>query len=1037
MRLSDVSIRNPVFAWMLMAALIVFGGISFLRLGVSQMPDVDYPVVTVSVTLEGAPPEVMETDVADVIEDAVMGIQGIREVSSSSRQGNTSVTVEFELSKDIDVAIQDVQGKLAQAQRNLPRDIDPPIVTKQNPEDNPIMWLALSGPRSRAEMSDVVETQLKDRFQSVPGVGEIFFGGYLPRALRVWLDADRLQAHDVTASEVIAALGRQNLDVPAGRIESQQSEMNILAESEVRNADELRKLVVARRGDAVIRLQDVALVEEGTEDLRRIARAQGAAAQGLGIRKQRGSNAVEVARAVRQRVAEIQSTLPPDLQLSIIFDGTKPVEEAIHEIEMTLLLSVLLTAVVCWLFLGSWSTTMNVLLAIPTSIIGTFAAIHFFGFTLNTFTLLALSLSVGIVVDDSIMVLENIVRHAEHGKSRLLAAVDGAREIAFAAMAATAAIIAIFLPVAFMSGIIGKFFFQFGLTVTVAVALSLLEALTLTPSRCSQFLDTSPRRTRIGRAVEAAFDGAARAYGRALRPALRHPYLVLASSALIFGASLWLVKGLKREMVPSQDIGRVQARITTPVGSSIQYTDELMRQCEAWLMSRPEVDRYMASVGGGGGSAAGEVTQGNMNITLVPKDQRDVTQADFMKEMRAALSKIPSLTVSVQDPSLQAFTAQRGSPVEFSIRGRDWKELSETAGRFIERMKADPDTFVDVDTDYRVGMPEVRIVPDRERAADLGVSMGDIAETINTLVGGVRATKYKDSGRRHDVRVRLLQEQRSRPEDLEGLFVRSASGDLVRLRDLVTVKVEPTLLQITRMGRARAVRVFANVAPEASQADALDKVRTMAAEMLPQGTELVFSGSAKTYQESASSLLFALVLGVAVAYMVLASQFNSFLQPVVVLMALPFSLSGALAALVIFDKSLNIYSMIGVILLMGLVKKNSIILVDYTNRLRREGKERDQALLEACPVRLRPILMTSIATVCGALPAALAFGPGVELRQPMALAVIGGIPVSTFMTLFAVPAAYHVLDAWFGRRWIAAERRHAEAITATADVKPA
>lgn len=1035
MKLSDVSIRNPVFAWMLMAALIVFGGISFTRLGVSQMPDVDFPVVTVSVALEGAPPEVMETDVADVIEDAVMSVEGIREVSSSSRQGSTSVTIEFHLSRDIDTAIQDVQGKLAQAARLLPREIDPPVVTKTNPEDQPIMWMALSGPRAQSELADIVQNRLKDRFQAVPGVGEIILGGYVPRALRVWLDAARLQAHDLTAADVLEGMRRQNLDLPSGRLESSQREMNLRSESEVGSAEELRELVVAERGGSVVRLGDVALIQDGTEDVRRVARAQGAAAQGLGIRKQRGSNAVEVARGVRARMAEVRKTLPADLDIGISFDGTKPVEEAMHEIELTLVLSVLLTGMVCWLFLGSWSSTLNVVLAIPTSIIGTFAALHFLGFTLNTFTLLALSLSVGIVVDDAIMILENIFRHAEMGKSRLLASIDGAREIGFAAMSATAAIVAIFLPVAFMRGIIGKFFFQFGLTLSIAVALSLLEALTLTPSRCSQFLDTSPRRSFVGRAVEAGFATAARAYRSLLGPTLRHPFLVLGASLAVFGGSLWLVKGLRREMTPSQDIGRVMARIEAPVGSSLHYTDELVRRCEEWVLARPEVERYFASVGGGGGGG-GEVTSAVMFVTMKPRDQRDVTQAQLMKDMRAELSRIPSAKVVIQDLSQQGFTAQRGFPVEFSIRGQDWDLLAGTAAEFMERMRSSP-LFVDVDTDYRLGMPEVRILPDRDRAADLGVSMEDIAQTVNTLIGGVRAAKYKEGGRRHDIRVRLLRDQRSRPEDLEGLFVRSRSGELVRLRDLVTVEVKPSLLSITRQGRSRAVRVFANVAQGQSQGDALAEIERMTKELLPEGCQLVFSGSAQAYRESFSSLLFALGLGIVVAYMVLASQFNSFLHPVIILMALPFSLSGALASLALFDKSLNIYSMIGVILLMGLAKKNSIVLVDYTNQLRRAGRSRDEALLEACPVRLRPILMTSVATIAGAIPAAIAFGPGVEVRQPMALAVIGGIAVSTFMTLFAVPAAYRVLDSWFGRGWAKSEARHVEAIAATGGDAPA
>ena len=1027
MTLSDLSIRNPVFAWMLMAALIIFGGIGFMRLGVSEMPDVDFPIVNVSITLEGAAPEIMESDVADVIEDAVANVEGIREVSSSSRQGSTNVTIEFELGRSIDAALQDVQTKIAQAQRNLPREIDPPVVTKVNPEDRPIMWIALTGNRPPRDLADLVKNRLKDQFQALPGVGNIFLGGYRERSVRVWLDAKRLEAYSLTVTDVLAALRREHVEIPAGRIESADREMNVRAEGEAPTVQDFSSIVLAERGGSQILLSDVAVVEDGLEDKRRVSRAMGLPAQGMGIVKQRGSNAVEVGQAVKAKMADIRKRLPSDLSLDIVFDGTKPVEEAIHEIEFTMILSVLLTGMVCWLFLGSFSSTINVLLSIPTSIVGTFAVMYFCGFTLNTFTLLGLSLSVGIVVDDAIMVLENIYRHAEHGSNRLKASIDGAREITFAAMAATAAIIAIFLPVAFMKGIIGKFFFQFGVTVSVAVAFSLLEAITLTPSRCSQFLAVGERTTRIGRWAEASFEALARLYRRVLGPCLKHRLLVLAGTFAIFLVSLVLLLFMNREFVPSQDISRVLARIQTPVGSSVDYTDNMVKKCEAWVMTRPELLRYFTAVGGFGG---GEVNTAVLFVTLKPRSERTTTQAQFMADMRQALNAIPSLRVSIQDLSQQGFSAQRGFPVEFTVRGPDWGVLADNAQKIMAEMKASP-LFVDVDTDYQLGMPEAQITPNRKLAADLGVSMQDIGDTLNALIGGVRAVKFKDQGKRYDARVRLLASQRLRPEDISPLFVRTRSGDLVRLTDLVKVDVKPSLLTITRRNKSRAIGVFANVAPGKSQADALQEVRKIAKRTLPEGYEAVLSGSAQTFQESFESLIFALVLGLAVSYMVLASQFNSFIHPVTVLMALPFSFTGALVALFVTGQSLNIYSFIGIILLMGIVKKNSIILVDYTNKLRRAGKNREEALLEACPVRLRPILMTSLATIAGAIPAAVALGPGAELRQPMALAVIGGVIVSTFLTLFAVPAAYHLFDAWLGKRREVFERSYAEAITAT------
>jgi hydrophobe/amphiphile efflux-1 (HAE1) family protein len=1027
MSLSDLSVRNPVFAWMLMAALIIFGGISFMRLGVSQMPDVDFPVVNVSVTLEGASPEIMETDVADVIEEAVMTVEGIREVSSTSRQGRSEVTVEFDLGRDIDAALQDVQTKIAQAGRDLPREIDPPIVTKTNPEDQPILWVTLYGQRPYRELSDLVRNRYRDQFQTVPGVGEVIMGGFVDRNVRVWVDRARLQAYDLTVADVINALGREHVEVPAGRIETAEREMNVRSQGEAPTVEEFRGIVVATRDGSPILLSDVAVVEDGLADRRRVMRYNGLPAQGMGIRKQRGTNAVEVGRAVKAKLEEVRQTLPEDLSLGIGYDGTIPVEEAIREIEFTLILSVLLTGLVCWLFLGSLSSTVNVLLAIPTSIIGTFAAMYAFGFTLNTFTLLGLSLSVGIVVDDAIMVLENIYRHAESGASRVRAALEGTRQITFAAIAATAAIIAIFLPVAFMSGIIGKFFFQFGLTVSVAVAFSLLEAITLTPSRSSQFLAVGERTTRIGHAADRVFEALRGLYGRALRPCLQRPLLVLAVTLGAFLASLFAAGFINREFVPSQDISRLMVRVQAPLGSSLDYTDSMLRRCEDWVMGRPEVLRYVAAVGGFGG---GEVNTAIMFITLKDKSERELSQGELMAVMRRELNKIPSIRVVLQDVSQQGFTAQRGFPIEFSVRGGDWQVLAESTAAVMERMRASK-YFVDVDTDYLLGMPEVQITPDRKLAADLGVSMQDIGDTINALIGGVRTVKFKAQGRRYDARVRLLADQRLRPEDISTLMVRARGGQLVRLADLVEVDVKPSLLTITRRNRSRAIGVFANVAPGESQAKALSEVQKIAREVLPEGYEAVLTGSAQTFQESFSSLIFALFLGIVVAYMILAAQFNSFVHPVTVLTALPFSLSGALAALWITGLSINVYSMIGVILLMGIVKKNSIILVDYTNQLREAGRGREEALLEACPVRLRPILMTTLSTIAGALPAAVSLGPGAELRQPMAIAVVGGVIVSTALTLFAVPAAYLLLDAWLGHHREAHQRAYAEALAAS------
>ena len=700
------------------------------------------------------------------------------------------------------------------------------------------------------------------------------------------------------------------------------------------------------------------------------------------------------------------------------FDSTQFIEESINEILFTLVMAALLTGVVCWLFLGSWTSTINILLAIPTSILGTFIVMYFLGFTLNTFTVLGLSLVVGIVVDDAIMVLENIYRHREHGEGKIKAASIGAREITFAAAATTAAIVAIFLPVAFMKGIIGKFFFQFGVTISVAVLISLLEALTLTPMRCSRFLQVGEKRGRVGSFVDRTFDRLSARYLKVLEPALHHRASVLGGSLVFFVASLFLIKLLPQEFVPRQDTGRFQIRYVLPIGTALEMTNRMSMQIENYLAGRNEIDRYFGGPGGfGGGGGGGDVSSGNVSVTMKnfkerPKDEklgRSLTQTELMDSIRRDLSGIAGARIILSENSQQSFTSGRGSPVEFSIRGGDWDTLAEKAVEIMAKLRAS-NIVADVDSDYRIGMPEVQVIPDRNKAADLGISMSAIGETINAAIGGVRAGKFKDGGRRFDIRVRLLANQREKPEDIASLLVRTRTGSLVRLGDFVRIEQAPSLQAITRLDRERAIKISGNIPQGLSQAASIDGALRVARELLPDGYRALPSGSSQAFAESFESLGFAFFMGIIVAYMVLAAQFNSFTHPIVVLLALPFSVSGALLMLYFMGQSLNVYSVLGLILLMGIAKKNSIMLVDFTNQIREKGVERHEALLQACPVRLRPILMTSIATIAGALPAALAIGPGAETQRSMAIGLVGGMLVSTVMTLFVVPAAYSSFD---------------------------
>jgi len=1003
--LAEISIRRPVFAWMLMAFLIVFGAISLGRLGVSLMPDIDFPVLDVRVQWEGAAPEIMEAELVDQMEQKLIAVEGIKEIRSSVRQGQASIEMEFHLNRDIDAAVQEVQAALSQVR--LPLGVEPPVIRKNSTEADPIMWIGLSGTLPMRELVNFVDEFLVDQIQVIPGVGEVSLGGYSDRNLRVWVDSSKLRQNQLTILDVRQAIERQHVEIASGYIENEKQEINVRTLGEGISAQEVSDIVITHRGgqpiyDGAIRIGDVSRVEDGLNDIRRIARLTGDPGVSIGIRKQRGANEVAVGKAVKAKINELNETLPEGMRLQINVDFTRFVEDAVLQTEEELIMAAIATAIICFLFLGNWSAALNIILSIPTSIMGTFIVLYFMGFTLNTFTLLGLALAIGIVVDDAIMVLENIVRHFHMKKSRVKASLDGAVEITFAAMAATIAVIAIFLPVAFMQGVIGKYFFQFGITITAAVALSLLEALTLTPMRCSQFLHESDKPNLIARTMDRLFNGFRSAYALLLGFALRFRWTVVIIALVIFGFSLNTMRQLRQEFVPSQDQNFIRMPMRMPSGSSLAFTDAKTKEVEEYLSKRPEVARYFASIGG----LQGNPNQSFLAVTLVDKSERPISQADLINEFRRDLSKIPDVRISYQDLSSRGLTARRSQPVEFNLRGSDLDKLDEASKEIMRRLD-ETGLVVDTDNSYRTGMPELRIQPDREEASRRGVSMQSIGQTINTAIGGVREGKFTRDGRRYDVRIRLNPEERLTEEDVARLDVRNSFGELVSLAEVVDYEVVSTVQNISRVNRQRAISVTANLAPGASQSEALIAAENIAKEVLPSGYTFQLEGGAQTFQESFDTLYFTFILGVIVAYMVLASQFNSFIHPITILLALPFSITGASWALYLTDQSLNLYSAIGFILLMGIVKKNSILLVEFTNHKRyNENLDVRDALLAAGPIRLRPIIMTSLATIAAALPLALGVGAGAESRRPMALAIIGGVLVSTIFTLFVVPCAY-------------------------------
>jgi HAE1 family hydrophobic/amphiphilic exporter-1 len=1022
MSISQFSIKKPVFAWMLMMSLLVFGYISFSRMGISQLPDVDFPVVNIQITWAGASPNVMETAVADIVEDAVMSIDGIQLVTSTSQEGSTQITIQFNLDQDINAALLQVQTKLTQAQKNLPQTIDPPVITKTNPNDQPIMWLAVFGKEgsktSLRDLSLFVRNRLKNILTTVAGVGDVNLGGYVDPQMRIWLNPRELDKWSISATDVINAVASEHELSPSGYQDKGGKETLVRVASEFTDAESCEKLFIPARqagpNYAKIRIGDVAKCVEGTDEIRRLSRYRGRGpAMGLGIIKQHGTNAVAIGDAVKKKVKELQPSFPRDLGLEVVTDTTVFIRDSVHELLQTLGLAVLLTSIVCFIFLGNLSSAFNVIVAIPVSLVGSFIFLNFLGFTLNSFTLMALSLSIGIVVDDAIMVLENIQRHFELGKNRILASLEGAKEITGAATAASVAVLAIFIPVIFMQGIVGKFFFEFGVSLSVAVMISLLEALTLAPMRTSRFM-MAKRENRFSALIDKGMNGLANRYRSVLGLMLKRPVLVMVITMILFISSLGVVPFLRKEFLPPQDQSRFLMTIYTPMGSSLQFTDNVFKRIENYLAKRPEVDRYYIAVGGFGG---GLVNQGISFVTMKAPGERPVappfkkapSQQEFMQFLRGELKKIQGVErAALLDLSLTGFSAQRGYPIEFVLQGPDWNKLVELSGKLRKEINQ-TGLMADVDSDYNPNMPELLINPNREMASNTGVPVRVIADTIAAAVGGKKLlpNKYTDSsGHRSDIQIKLTPEENQELSDIKALWVPNMYGQMVPLKDVIDVKKSTDLLTITRYNRERGISIFGNFKPGQSQSEVMEQIVKLGQKILPPGYILKPSGSSQAFADSFKNLLFALILGIFVSYVVLATQFNSFLHPAIILLALPFSVTGALLAMFVTSTSLNIYSLIGVLLLMGIVKKNSILLVEFTNHQRSLGLGVEESLLKACPIRLRPILMTSIATMAGAVPGALALGPGSELIKPMALSVLGGVLFSTLLTLFVVPCAY-------------------------------
>jgi len=1015
MKLSEVAIGRPVLASMASAALVLFGVIGYSRLSVREFPDVDPPVISVTTTLPGANAQVVETAVTDILEEELSTIQGLRTLTSVSQEEFSLITLEFTLDRPVDVAAQDVRDKVSRVRGRLPQDILEPVIAKQEADAQPFIYLALSGANyDLMQLSDVADRMVKTRLQSLPGVGSAQIFGERRYAMRVWVKPDQLSARALTVQDVESAIRSRNVEIPAGRIESSRREFSVRSLGELKTPQEFGELVVGSQGAAgggggggggsgqLIKLKDIARVELGPENDRSVFRYNGNPSVAIGVVRQSKANLLDVARRIRAELPAINQALPPGVKLDIGFDLSVFVTHSIDDARRTLVIAAILVVLIIFVFLRNLRATIIPGLAIPTSIISTFAIMYFLGFSINNFTLLALTIAIGIVVDDAIIVLENAYRHQEElHESPHEAAVRGSHEIGFAVIATTIALVAVFTPLAFLQGTTGRLFNEFGIAVAGAVVISGFVALTLTPMLCAKILRVSHQHGALFTAFERGFTAITEHYRRLLDRAVHHRGVVLAGAAATVLLAYGLFRVLKKEFVPQDDRGYIVVFAQGPEGATLPYMDAYQRQLEQIISRTKDVEGYFSFIG-----YQSRVSQGIMFVRLTDWSQRKRTVQQVAAEVQPQFFGIPGvLAFASVPPAFGGF----GFPVQYVVQNPDFALLGTAMDSLTSRARAIKG-LVNVNTDLRVNKPELTVAFDRDRAEDLGVPVGDVAAALQTFLGGRRVSTFTRNDKLYYVMVQLDSTQRRTPSDLSGLYVRGRGGELVQLDAVAHVHEGVGPRQLNHFNRVRDFTLTAGLAPGVALGEALDSLDRVARTVLPRGSTTALAGESRDFKESGGALYFAFGVALVVVFMVLASQFESLVHPFTVLLAVPLAVTGALATLFVVRSTLNLYSQIGMILLIGLVTKNSILLVEYTNQLKARGMETVAAAVEAGRIRLRPILMTSVATIMGALPVAMGLGAGSASRRPLGYAIVGGIFFSTVLTLFVVPVAYLLLD---------------------------
>jgi len=1003
--LPSLSIKRHIFTLMVSLVLVLFGVIGLARLGIDKFPKIEFPAISVVTTLQGADPQIVDKNITDIIEEAVNQVPGVKSILSSSSIGASVVGIEFQLEKNVDVAYQEVKAKIDGVLRSLPKDADPPVVRKVEVGTSAVLWIVLQGDRTLQELNTYADEVLKPRLETINGVGEVIIGGQIKRTIRVWLNTDRLQAYNLSPIDVANTFGKEHVILPAGFLGSQSRELLIKFDAEFSKLAEMSNMVIAYRQGAPVYLKDVARIEDGLEDARKLARYKGKPAVGLGIVKASGANVVAVVDAAKERVdRELRASLPAGLVLSYSSDDSISIRQSIEALKEHLIIGTLLAALMVFLFLKSGRSTLIIATAIPVSLMATFAVMYFADYTLNKITLLGLLLLIGVVVDDAIVVLENIFRHREEEhEQREAAAVNGANQVIFAVLASTLTLVSIFLPVAFISGIVGRFLGSFALVVVIGVLASLWVSLTLTPMLCARFLELPKTHGRVYQVLERAFLALESGYRRLLGLGLTHRWTVVLVAILIVGSSAFFFVKVGKSFVPEEDESRFMVLVQTPLGSNLDYTSGRLTEIETVLAKRTDVYSYFSAVGLGN---VGQVNSGSVFVRLQDRKERALSQPDIMRELRRDLGQIPG--VLAFPANISPIGGMRGEPLQFAIIGHDLQQIDALVNEMIKQLGALPG-IAKLDKDLKLDLPQVNVILDRERAAQLGVTAADVAQTLSLMTGGVDIADFKEKNQRYHIRLQVEPDQRVNIESLKRIYVKNKNGNLVRLDSLVKFETGLGPAEIKRRNRQYAGFVYGAL-EGMPLGEATDNVNRIAAGILPSGYSIAYTGQAEEFAKTGGYVIFAFGMALIMIYMVLASQFNSLLQPLVVMVAQPLAIIGGVAALWMFGETLNLFSMIGMILLMGLVAKNSILLIDLTNQYRDKGMSILKALSEACPHRMRPVLITSFTIIGAMMPAAIGLGPGVETNRPLALVVMGGMVSSTLLTLVVVPAVYSLVE---------------------------